>query len=256
MARIKVCPKCNHRTPSSQSQCICGESLFNIKAISEDIYEKQLANSKLPSNSNLESESHQNVYINKDVNGGNSDSNVLIDNTDNSSKSDGVLIKICPHCGSENRGVAKICKTCSTNIKQIKAEYRSNSNTSNYNTNNSMCNVKTKLFIGRLVSPDYSYSFDVDSKHPIIQIGREASMSEYLDEHMFTSRIHAEISIIGEKLAIKDLGKPNGTFINNKRLSPFTQKLLESGDKISLGGKWEDDWKNSQVGCFIVYYDD
>lgn len=328
MARIKVCPKCNHRNPSSQSQCICGESLFNIKAISEDVYEKQLAeqaklaeaklseeaessasletgsDSELGSNSSLESTSNgdskfqdlneafntPNSNINT-INGNgttnsasnasdsvgndnnNDDSNKNANNVhangnNDSSYSDGVLIKICPHCGSENRGVAKICKVCSTNIKQVKAEYRTNSSASNsnnastnasnnsVNVNNQTCNVKTKLFVGRLASPDCSYSFDVDSKHPVIQIGREASMSEYLDEHMFTSRIHAEISIVGDKLAIKDLGKPNGTFVNNKRLSPYTLTLLECGDKVSLGGKWEDDWKTSQAGCFIVYYDE
>ncbi len=261
MARIKVCPKCNHRNPSTQSQCICGESLFNIRAVSEDVYEKQLAQEREKSLSREELQSHadeNNNASSKENLTGNTDSSPAINraptSTEEHNHSIGILIKICPDCGAENRGVAKICQNCGTNIKQIKAEFRTV--VSRNTGGGSIAVADEETVIGRLSSPDGSYSFTVDAMHPIFQIGREASMAEYLDEHMFTSRIHAEIAVIGSKLAIKDLGKQNGTFVNNRRLPPLTLTLLEGGDKVSLGGKWEEDWKNSQSGCFIVYYDD
>ena len=79
-------------------------------------------------------------------------------------------------------------------------------------------------------------------------------MSDYLANKSYTSREHVQIQIIGEKLAIKDLGKQNGTYVNNVRLEPESIKILADGDKISLGGAWTENWQNSLIGCFIVKY--
>ena len=49
------------------------------------------------------------------------------------------------------------------------------------------------------------------------------------------SRRHAKITRQGEEILIEDLGSVNGTFLNGKRLTPYLQHPLTSGDEIQLG---------------------
>ena len=49
------------------------------------------------------------------------------------------------------------------------------------------------------------------------------------------SRCHARISRYNGDLIIEDLGSLNGTFLNAKKLSPYTPVKLEIGDYIHLG---------------------
>lgn len=49
------------------------------------------------------------------------------------------------------------------------------------------------------------------------------------------SRRHAKITRQGEEIMIEDLGSVNGTFLNGKRLTPYLQHPLASGDEIRLG---------------------
>ena len=46
---------------------------------------------------------------------------------------------------------------------------------------------------------------------------------------------HAKITRRGEEILIEDLGSVNGTFLNGKRLTPYLQHPLTSGDEIRLG---------------------
>jgi pSer/pThr/pTyr-binding forkhead associated (FHA) protein len=48
------------------------------------------------------------------------------------------------------------------------------------------------------------------------------------------SRRHAEIVMAGGGYLVKDLGSPNGTFVNGERI---TEHRLKEGDKVTLGGK-------------------
>jgi hypothetical protein len=48
------------------------------------------------------------------------------------------------------------------------------------------------------------------------------------------SRRHAEIVMAGGGYLVKDLGSPNGTFVNGERI---TEHRLQEGDKVTLGGK-------------------
>jgi hypothetical protein len=48
------------------------------------------------------------------------------------------------------------------------------------------------------------------------------------------SRRHAEIIMSGDGYLVKDLGSPNGTFVNGERI---TEHRLQDGDKLTLGGK-------------------
>ncbi len=49
------------------------------------------------------------------------------------------------------------------------------------------------------------------------------------------SRRHAKITRRGQEIFIEDLGSVNGTFLNGKRLTPYLQHPLTSGDEIQVG---------------------
>ena len=49
------------------------------------------------------------------------------------------------------------------------------------------------------------------------------------------SRIHADIRVEGDTYYIEDVGSSNGTYINNKPLSPGDRHRLRPGDRIALG---------------------
>jgi pSer/pThr/pTyr-binding forkhead associated (FHA) protein len=45
------------------------------------------------------------------------------------------------------------------------------------------------------------------------------------------SRKHAELSVVGDKLMVKDMGSANGTYVNGKKV---TQETLQKGDELRL----------------------
>jgi hypothetical protein len=49
------------------------------------------------------------------------------------------------------------------------------------------------------------------------------------------SRLHALLKRDGKRVIIMDLGSANGTYVNGKRLTPQTERLLNHGDVVALG---------------------
>lgn len=49
------------------------------------------------------------------------------------------------------------------------------------------------------------------------------------------SRLHALLKREGKRVIIMDLGSANGTYVNGKRLTPQTERLLNHGDVVALG---------------------
>lgn len=49
------------------------------------------------------------------------------------------------------------------------------------------------------------------------------------------SRRHAKIFFQGEECYIEDVGSANGTFLNDRRLTPYLPYPLKTGDQIQIG---------------------
>ena len=65
----------------------------------------------------------------------------------------------------------------------------------------------------------------------VTTIGRKQDCSIRIPLAM-VSRRHAEILVEGEGVVLRDLGAPNGTFLNNRKVS---EEGLEPGDQIMIG---------------------
>jgi hypothetical protein len=63
-------------------------------------------------------------------------------------------------------------------------------------------------------------------------VGR-ASVSELRLQHSSISRRHAQLTRLGERFYLKDLGSQNGTFVNRTRIA--TEVEVHPGDEISIG---------------------
>ncbi|MEK6701299.1 MAG: FHA domain-containing protein [Planctomycetota bacterium] len=81
-----------------------------------------------------------------------------------------------------------------------------------------------------LVKPDGS-SQDIPLRKPRVLIGRGDDAAVRMNSPG-VSRQHCELQIDDARLAVKDLGSSNGTFVNRRRI---TQTELVAGDVLSLG---------------------
>ena len=63
----------------------------------------------------------------------------------------------------------------------------------------------------------------------------EIDLNAYNAYEQGVSRMHAMISIRGDRVTITDLGSANGTWVNGDRVSPHTARVLNHGDLVTLG---------------------
>ena len=69
-------------------------------------------------------------------------------------------------------------------------------------------------------------------------IGRDprSPVAEHLDDVAHVSREHAEITVVGDGLVVRDLGSSNGTKVNGHALSPDTPHRLSEADVVTFAG--------------------
>jgi hypothetical protein len=65
-------------------------------------------------------------------------------------------------------------------------------------------------------------------------IGREPDAILFINQHI-VSRRHAVITYANGCYLLRDLGSRNGTFLNDKRLEPYSVHILHPNDKIRIG---------------------
>jgi NADPH-dependent 2,4-dienoyl-CoA reductase/sulfur reductase-like enzyme len=72
------------------------------------------------------------------------------------------------------------------------------------------------------------------SQTQALTIGREPDATLFIN-HPIVSRRHAMISYANGCYLLSDLGSRNGTFLNEKRLEPYSAHILHPQDKIRIG---------------------
>lgn len=145
------------------------------------------------------------------------------------------LVRIC-ECGAENAPQARKCKVCGEDISDIipvKAQ-RTEESLNSY----------------ELSTVDGSFSIIIDK--PLVTIGREAELSDYLESKLFVSRQHCKLTIAAGKVFVENLSRTNRTFLNNEEIQDGTPVELKDGDTLGLGGK-EIDGRMQTDAAFFVY---
>ena len=129
------------------------------------------------------------------------------------------LFRVC-ECGEMNPPQARKCMACGEDISDI-LPVAANPN-----------QVERFSYVLRTVDGEHTYTID----KPIIILGREAELKEYLANKSFVSRRHAKLTTVAGKVFIENLSETNRTFVNSKLICSTTPKALVNGDEIGLGG--------------------
>lgn len=67
-------------------------------------------------------------------------------------------------------------------------------------------------------------------------VGRETNICNIVISNPSVSRIHSAIIMIQNCIHLIDCGSTNGTFVNNKKVTPFTLQALKIDDTLLFGG--------------------
>lgn len=144
------------------------------------------------------------------------------------------LARIC-ECGVRNAPQARKCKACGEDISdilpvQVEKEVK-------------------KAFSYELKSYDGAFSVTIDK--PLVVVGRETELKEYLQTKVYVSRQHARLTVVADKVFVENMSRTNKTFLNNEEIPDGTPTALKSGDEIGLGGKVIDGSRQDQAAYFI-----
>lgn len=145
------------------------------------------------------------------------------------------LVRIC-ECGTENPSQARKCKACGEDISDIIPKQ--------------IPKKTNKPFSYELKSLDGTFNTKFDK--PVVVVGREAELKDYLTDKVYVSRQHAKFTVVAEKVFIENLSVTNKTFINNEAIPDATPTAISDGDEIGLGGKVVNNNRQDKAAYFIL----
>ena len=127
------------------------------------------------------------------------------------------MVRVC-ECGKKNAPNARKCISCNEDISDITPMI-----------DNEEEKEESVSFVLSSLDGQFVYKVTTDD----VIIGRENSMSEYLEAKSYVSRFHARVTKENNELFIENLSKTNFTYVNNKKI---TEKIkLQDRDEIGLG---------------------
>ena len=145
------------------------------------------------------------------------------------------LVRICD-CGTENPPQARKCKACGEDISDILPQ--------------KVAKKAAKAFLYELRSVDGECVVAVDK--PVIIVGREAELKDYLAGKVYVSRQHARFTVAADKVFVENLSGTNKTFVNNEEIAESTPTALSDGDEIGLGGKVISGNRQEKAAYFVI----
>lgn len=144
------------------------------------------------------------------------------------------LIRIC-ECGNKNAPQARKCSACGEDISDIIPTPADN--------------AAVPAFTYNLIAPDGSFSLTIDK--PLLIVGRESELKDYLQSKVYVSRQHAKLTVVSGKVFIENLSRTNKTFLNNNEIPDAVPTLLTNGDEIGLGGKVINGLRQDNAAYFV-----
>jgi ribosomal protein L40E len=148
-----------------------------------------------------------------------------------------ILVKICD-CGAENSPQSRKCSQCGEDISDIRPIALPSMDIST---------DTPKSPILRAIDDNFSFILE----KPILIVGRETDMQDYLSKKLYVSRKHAQFTISNGNVYIENLSKTNYTFVNNVLIPSDKSTLLVNGDEIGLGGKNINGSRQKDAAYFI-----
>jgi pSer/pThr/pTyr-binding forkhead associated (FHA) protein len=148
--------------------------------------------------------------------------------------------KICPRCQHENSAEAIHCAKCDATLES----------TTTIDMLNGFQLADPQLPVSVTPKPGlftfYIPGFDKPLQVPtkdLLLIGRhqeghpapDVNLNPYHGYAAGVSRNHAQIKALGMDMILEDLGSSNGTWLNERKLTPYESRVLRNGDILRLG---------------------
>lgn len=148
--------------------------------------------------------------------------------------------KICPRCQHENSADAMHCAKCDATLES----------TTTIDMLNGFHLADPQLPVSVTPKPGlftfYIPGFDKPLQVPtkdMLSIGRhqeghpapDVNLNPYHGYAAGVSRNHAQIKALGMDMILEDLGSSNGTWLNERKLTPYESRVLRNGDILRLG---------------------
>ena len=140
-------------------------------------------------------------------------------------------VKICPVCNLENNISAILCPQCGTDISGVPVtDTQAPEKNFEESQEESSATVLESKKILQLESVGTGKIFYLDSG---ATLGREAEEKDFLADFPTVSRKHARF-FFSDGWTVEDLNSTNGTWLNEKKLSPGEKFKINPGDQIAL----------------------
>ena len=139
----------------------------------------------------------------------------------------------CPECGFQNPEASNYCSRCGA----LLATEQGSETTMSFDIEEdgeeadllAALGIKGPALVVRSGGGMAGQSFQPGEGRTLI--GRSPECDVFLDD-VTVSRRHAELLGEGETFSIRDLGSPNGTYVNRKRIESV---VLEDDDEVQIG---------------------
>lgn len=135
----------------------------------------------------------------------------------------------CQRCGNENPDSAKKCQNCGANLSEQTVALTPQEGRS-VEGEIILSVGKQKKVLSVLFPENISENFEL--RDGTYVLGRSEDSDIFLND-VTVSRKHAEISVKGNKVTIRDLDSLNGTFVNNQLIEG--EHSLKDGDIVQIG---------------------
>lgn len=142
----------------------------------------------------------------------------------------------CSNCGHQNPAGAGFCSSCGTLLAAgseatavfVAVDPSVDLEEAEANAAQAATRVGSpELVVKR--GPDVGARFSLEAE--VTRVGRHPD-SEILLDDVTVSRRHAEFSLSGPEVVVRDVGSLNGTYVNRERIEETT---LGDGDEVQIG---------------------